>query len=240
MKSVSPKLKSINDNNKPLPERVSDQIGALIAERKIKVGEKLPNEFEMAEQLNVGRGTIREAIKILVSRNVVEIRRGCGTFVCDHPGRVDDPLGFAFANDQEKLALDLCEFRMIVETEMAALAAQRASDEEIEEIERVALEVEELCKLGVKHKEKDVVFHELIAKSTKNQVMLNIIPVIHSGIELFISVTDSSLREETIFTHRMIVEAIKEHNSEKARMAMIKHLEININKIKSINEHKKH
>ena len=59
----------------------------------IQRGEKLPNEFELAESLNVGRGTIREAVKLLVSRNILEIRRGKGTFVAQEPGVADDPYG---------------------------------------------------------------------------------------------------------------------------------------------------
>ena len=59
-----------------LSERVAQQISDLIKERNIGVGDKLPNEFELAESLNVGRGTIREAVKILVARNCLEIRRG--------------------------------------------------------------------------------------------------------------------------------------------------------------------
>lgn len=224
-------LKSINNDNKPLPEKVAEQITALIASRKFKAGEKLPNEFEMAQQLNVGRGTIREAVKILVSRNVVEIHRGCGTFVCDHPGIADDPLGFVFAKDKMKLALDLCEVRLIIEPEIAALAAERAVDGEIAEIERAADEVKTLCEQGKKHMEKDIEFHELIAKSTKNQVMWNMIPIIQSGVSLFINVTDSALVQDTIRTHQMVIDAIKEHDPQKAREAMRQHLENNKEKI---------
>lgn len=236
MNKVTENLKSLNEDKMSLSTKVATQIEELIIGRKLRAGEKLPNEFEMAKQLNVGRGSIREAIKILVSRNVVEIKRGRGTFVCDKPGLVKDPLGFAFTKNRLKLALDIYEFRMIMETEMAALAAERASDEEIEEIERAAIEVEELCKKGLDHKEKDAFLHELIAKSTKNQVMINIIPVILSGVELFISITDSTLKKETILTHRMIVDAIKERNPENAKAAMTKHIESNIHKIKNMSE----
>ena len=75
-------LESLNESKKLLPERVAEQIISLIADRALKTGDKLPNEFDMAQQLSVGRGTIREAVKILVSRNILEIRLGCGTFVC--------------------------------------------------------------------------------------------------------------------------------------------------------------
>ena len=68
-------------NDGPLSERVAQQISSLIKEQNIGVGDKLPNEFELAESLNVGRGTIREAVKLLVARNCLEIRRGKGTYV---------------------------------------------------------------------------------------------------------------------------------------------------------------
>ncbi|MEG0963621.1 MAG: FadR/GntR family transcriptional regulator [Lachnospiraceae bacterium] len=225
------KLKSIESNNKLLPEKVAEQIIQLIKSRKLQVGEKLPNEFDMAGQLNVGRGTIREAVKILVSKNIVEIRRGCGTFVCEHPGKIDDPLGLAFVPDQSKLALDLCEIRMIIEPEIAALAAKRATEEAIAMMEQAAKEVEELCANGMPHMEKDIEFHELIARSTDNQVMPNIIPVIQTAISLFINVTDSSLTNQTIVDHRKILEGIKAHNSSQAKAAMILHLERNKEKI---------
>lgn len=232
-----PKLKTLNYSQKLLPQRAAEQITEMIADRQLKAGDKLPNEFEMASQLNVGRGTIREAVKILVSRNVVEIRRGSGTFVCDNPGVLEDPFGFAFVEDKQRLALDLCEFRMVVEPEMAAMAAERATDEEIKRMEEAALEVEELCRKHQDHMQKDIRFHELIAQGTKNQVMPNVIPVIQSAIGLFITVTDSSLKDETVKTHRMIMEAIKNHNPEAAKAAMVKHLESNRTRIiKSIEE----
>lgn len=224
---IQPVLKTLNHSQKLLPQRAADQIAEMIADRQLKAGDKLPNEFEMASQLNVGRGTIREAVKILVSRNVVEIRRGSGTFVCDNPGVLEDPFGFAFVEDKQKLALDLCEFRMVVEPEMAAMAAERASDEEIMRMEEAAQEVEELCLQNKDHMEKDIIFHELIARSTNNQVMPNIIPVIQSAIGLFITVTDSSLKKETVETHRMVMDAIKAHDPEAAKEAMMRHLESN-------------
>lgn len=224
---TQPVLKTLNHSQKLLPQRVADQITEMIADRQLQAGDKLPNEFDMASQLNVGRGTIREAVKILVSRNVVEIRRGSGTFVCDNPGVLEDPFGFAFVEDKQKLALDLCEFRMVVEPEMAAMAAERATDEEIAKMEEAAREVEELCLHNKDHIEKDIIFHELIAQGTKNQVMPNIIPVIQSAIGLFITVTDSSLKKETVETHRMVMNAIKAHDPKAAKEAMMKHLESN-------------
>lgn len=231
-KAEGRKLKSIDSNNKLLPEKVSEQIVQLISDRKLKAGEKLPNEFEMAEQLNVGRGTIREAVKILVSRNVVEIKRGRGTFVSETPGLMDDPLGFAFMEDKKSLALDICEVRMMIEPEIAALAALRATREQVEKIEEYAKELEELFNQGKPYLEKDILFHAEIARATGNQVTTNLMPVIQSGISLFIDVTDYSIANKTIVTHREVLEAIKRHDPEGASEAMKRHLENNRIQIK--------
>ena len=72
-------LKLVHNGEKSLPERVADQLMNLIRTQELQAGDKLPNEFELAEQLQVGRGSIREAVKLLVARNSLEIKRGQGT-----------------------------------------------------------------------------------------------------------------------------------------------------------------
>ena len=76
------------DKQQSLSERVADDIQEMIISQKYLVGERLANEFELAEELKVGRNTIREAIKLLASKNIVEIRRGKGTFVSERPGLI--------------------------------------------------------------------------------------------------------------------------------------------------------
>ena len=109
-------------------------------------GDKIPNEFELAEKYQVSRTTIREAIKQLCSRNVLEIRRGNGTYVCKKLGRVTDPLGFEFTKDNAKLVKDLCEFRLITEPSFAYYAAERRTDDEAAAIIDVCTIIEDLIK----------------------------------------------------------------------------------------------
>lgn len=228
------KLESLNNSKKLLPQQVAEQIMNLIKDRELKSGDKLPNEFEMAQQLSVGRGTIREAVKILVSRNVLEIKRGRGTFVCRHPGIVDDPLGFAFVKDKKRLALDLCEVRLMIEPEIAALAAMRVTDQELQELQEIEDEVADLCSRGEQHMAKDIEFHEKIAKISKNSVMPKLVPVIQAGVSVFIEVTDLALVRETVRTHQLVVDAIRDRDSERARAAMVEHLQANKDKIEDI------
>lgn len=220
-------FEAINENKKSLAEQVSDQILQLIIDENLSSGDKLPNEFELAENLKVGRGTVREAVKLLISRNVLEIRRGKGTFVSNKPGIADDPLGLAFFKDKHKLASDLIEIRMIIEPKIAAFAARNAQEDEIQRMKELCREIEHLASLNQDYTDLDVELHTCIAQSTRNLVMPNLIPIINSGISLYNAFPLHSQRMRAINVHNEIVEAIAEHNPEKASQAMIRHLNYN-------------
>ncbi|WEG72488.1 FadR/GntR family transcriptional regulator [Vagococcus intermedius] len=220
-------LKQEEKLNQSLAQQVAKQLEELIMTKEYQVGDQLPNEFDLASKLDVGRGTIREAIKLLAARNVVVIKRGLGTFVSDNPGLTEDPLGLTFITDKKKLSHDLMEVRLMVEPNISALAAQYATNDEIIEMEKLCLEIEYLIQNNKNHEEKDIEFHTLIAKASKNLVVPSLIPIIQSAISLFIDLTHRSLKEETIETHRKIIDAIKSGNSEAAKEAMYQHLQYN-------------
>ena len=220
-------FQNVTSSHKALPERVAQQITQLIISSDLKSGDKLPNEFELGSLLNVGRGTIREAVKILAARNVLTIRRGKGTFISKNPGMVDDPFGFAFYPDRLKLAFDLLEVRMELEPWVAAVAAERATDEDIEKIRAKCRQVEEDILQGVNHLPDDIKLHISIARCTRNDVVPNLIPVITYSVDLFGTLNKNILLTETIITHRAIVDAIAAHDPDAARKAMINHLKHN-------------
>ncbi|MEM1485374.1 FadR/GntR family transcriptional regulator [Oscillospiraceae bacterium PP1C4] len=227
-------FESIIENQKPLTERAADQIISLILDQNLMRGEKLPNEFELAGNLKVGRGTIREAVKLLVSRNILEIRRGKGTFVSQDPGIVSDPLGLAFFKDKYKLVLDLIQIRCILEPQIAAIAAQNITDKEIGEMRRRCAEIERLVSNGENYTLQDAEFHTSIAQITRNLVMPNLIPIIHTGIELFNVFPYEVEREEAIKLHRDIIEALAAHDPRWASEAMTKHLSYNIRNMEEL------
>ena len=157
-------MKHIKSTNQSLPEQVAAQINQLIIDQNIGPEQKLPNEFELAERLNVGRGTIREAVKLLVARNCLEVRRGKGTFVVEKTGQIEDPLGFAYVKDKITLAEDLMELRLRVEPWAAQLAAQRITDEEMPELQARCEEVTRIIRSGEDHGAADKAFHAYIAQ----------------------------------------------------------------------------
>ncbi|WP_315068161.1 FadR/GntR family transcriptional regulator [uncultured Clostridium sp.] len=226
----------ISNSAKSLGEQTSERIIQLIIENDWKIGDKLPNEYELADMLNVGRSTIREAIKALVSRNILEIRRGAGTFISQKGGIADDPLGLTFVKDKFKLALDLLEVRFMIEPSIASIAAVKATEDEIQQMSVLCDEIESLILNNEPYLGKDIEFHTAIAKSSKNLVMVNLIPIINSSITIFIDITNQKLRNETIETHREILNAIKSHNSNAAHDAMLLHLVYNRRNIRSVIE----
>lgn len=112
------------------------------------VGDKIPNEFELAEKFGTGRSTIREAVKSLSSKGVLEVRQGSGTFVISPSTVEDDPLRLARYNDKLQLALELFDVRLMIEPEIAAHAAVNVTDDDIKEIIRPAMKSKNFTVLG--------------------------------------------------------------------------------------------
>ena len=98
-----------------LGEIASQKLLEMIQRDGYTAGDKLPTEAELVELLGVGRNTVREALRILMSRNIVTIRQGSGTFISDKNGVSDDPLGYAMIEDRRKLTEDLIQVRVMLE-----------------------------------------------------------------------------------------------------------------------------
>ncbi|MDO5389320.1 MAG: FadR/GntR family transcriptional regulator [Clostridia bacterium] len=228
-------MMNIDENEKSLPEKLSDDIVKYILNKQMKPGDRLPNESILAKEMGAGRSSVREAMKLLASRNIVNIKQGSGTYIANSTGVVEDPLGFTFINDKKKLTWDLLEIRFLIEPYIAQTAALNADDEDIKIIEELCNEVEYMLNKGIDHVEKDIEFHKAIAKSSKNLVVPRLIPIINSSIPLFVEITNNILKDETIETHREITQAIKEHNPVKANDAMYMHLVYNRRVIQSKN-----
>lgn len=120
-----------NSKEKTLSQRITERIIKYILDENLQPGDKLPNETVMCERLNVGRSSLREAMRALASRNVITIRQGSGSYVSATPGMIDDPLGLTFIEDKQKMIKDLMEIRFLIEPSIAAMAAIRADETDI-------------------------------------------------------------------------------------------------------------
>ena len=223
------------ENAKSLAEQAAERLVEYIIQNHLKAGSKLPNEFELAQLLGVGRSTVREAVKSLVSRNVLEVRQGAGTFVARRSvGVAEDPLGFTFIKDKHKLIMDLLEIRMAIEPRIAAMAAIAAAPQDITEMRTLCREIEELILADSDHMERDIALHVKIAESSRNLVVPSLIPIIQNAVSLFVDATDRSLRDETIRTHRMIVDGIESHDPVAASDAMSMHIIYNRDNLRKL------
>lgn len=220
--------KNIRNSKQSLSEQVAEQIRELIIEQQWEIGAKIPGEFELAEQLNVGRSSVREAVKILVARNILEIRRGKGTYIAHNTGVVDDPFGLSYMDDEMRLAKELYQIRVRLEPWIAQLAAQNATDEDIAELKRWEAEIKELIPANKNYLPADQSFHVAIANCTHNRVLPTLIPTITFSVHLFGKMNYKKMGEETLVTHRNIVAAIERRDPQAAYDAMIEHLRLNI------------
>lgn len=221
-----------------LTEQIEEQIVDYIAKENLKSGDKLPNEYSLAEKFGVGRSTLREAVKFLVVRGVLEVRHGSGTYVVSPIPVNEDPLRLRGIDDKISLAMDLVNVRLILEPEIAMLAAMNATDEEVQELARLCNKIEDRILGDEPYIQADIAFHSLLAKCSKNVVMEQLIPIIDTAVMLFVNVTHKTLVEETIKTHRAIVKAIQNRDSIGAKTAMLMHMIYNRDKIKEIKEQK--
>lgn len=218
-------------NHKPLPEKTADAISDLIYRNNYRIGAKLPSELTLAKELEVSRNTVREAVKILVSRKVLEVKRGSGTFVSARIGLTEDPLGLSLICDKKKLVQDLIQIRLLIEPRMASMAAEYANSEEIRQLEDICRRTEEAYRSGGRYYELDMEFHTLIAGCSRNLVVHNLLPSIHQAILLQENMTVRRLGEKTLESHRRIFQAIANHKSNEAYDAMLAHLVLNQDRI---------
>ena len=215
---------------KTLAGQLADSILELIRQTPYKAGDKLPTEKELCDRTGAGRNTVREALKILASRNIVEIRQGAGTFVSEKQGVVDDPLGFSMISDHVKLTKDLLQVRVMLEPPIAALAAQCAKEKEIEELGEILKEMEAAMERREDYSELDTKFHTKIAECTHNIVMENLLPVIGRGVAVFAKEVGETEYDQTLVSHRRIFRYISEHKPFEAEMEMRYHLLYNTNR----------
>lgn len=215
-----------NDTMLTLVDQTAEKIYQFILKSNYQKGDKLPNEYTIAENLKIGRSTLREAIKILVSENVVEVRHGSGTYVKSLIRGSEDPLGFSQVKDSIKLTHDLFETRFLIEPRMASLAAMYATEAEIAILEKIMLAIEqEIDSEGSIHFELDIQFHSAIAEASRNLAMKHLLPIIIQSIQLYnVHFTNDEAKKATIEMHREIFNAIKNHRPEAAYDSMLIHL----------------
>jgi GntR family transcriptional repressor for pyruvate dehydrogenase complex len=207
-------------------EDVARQIERLIL-KKLRPGDKLPSERELAEMLAVSRSSIRDAIRSLELIGMVEPRQGAGTIVREiSPDSLANPLANALKR-KEELVGELLDFRKMLEPPLAARAAAHVSTDEISEMEEILARQEEKLRKGESAIAEDSEFHYAVALASGNSVVLKVLDIL---MDLLRDTRERSLQiegrpQKSLAGHRRILAAIKRHDAEAAKSAMRRHIE---------------
>ena len=221
-------------DSKKLSDKVTmDILEMITVQKRFQPGDKLPNEIDLALELGVSRTTLREAENNLVSQNVLEKKRGKGTFVADNKQMTDD-LGFDDLNYMHTRLADLYELRLIMEPPMAGIAATKATDQEIAFIEACGKKIEEKGLSNEKVVEYNRRFHNAIAKATHNEFIIRLFDNINTAIVngFDIANTEQMNNEDMTRSHKMIIEYMKLRDAQGATQAMRLHLNYSIKDFK--------
>lgn len=211
---------------KSLSQQTADDIYHLIInDSTFAPGSQLPNENDLSQQLGVSRATLREAIRTLVSQGILEVYRGKGTFVASDVKVLSDFEITGFDSKRVRLR-DLYETRLMFEPPIAALACQRATDKEIENILQLGAEVDQTIRSGKDRTEVDQAFHQAIVMAAHNDFLLRLIPVVNRAIAESITLNPDNqiLAEDTIRDHALLMEFIKKRDPVAAQQAMSIHI----------------
>lgn len=209
-----------------VPEKVVDHIRERLLSGELKDGDRLPPERELAEQLSISRATLRESFKILSMMGAIEKRQD-GTYVkIDNTDILKNSLKLQLCIERGSM-LDLIEARRVLEIENAGLAAARATDIQIEMLDRICslMEADKKDQNKKAYIEKDIDFHIYLSRATNNSLFFEVFYAIR---ELLIDYQNERgvfiTRFQGIQEHRKILDAIKAHDVKAARAAMEDHM----------------
>jgi GntR family transcriptional regulator, transcriptional repressor for pyruvate dehydrogenase complex len=192
-----------------------------------KEGDQIPAERELCQQLGVGRASLREALKALEIMGMIQTRLGEGTFVCGRSEFYSRPLLWAIAGSVKEDVTEITEARRLIETELAGLAAIRASAEDLKKIGRHLDLMEEAGHDNARFQTADIDFHLAIAEAAHNRILLNALHLIRNLMKQWIgsALLLTGVADEALDQHRRIFMAIAKKNPEQARQGMKAHLE---------------
>lgn len=224
---------------KPI-ERVSvtDMVVAnlkeLIKSGEMQIGDKFPTEMEICDNLNVSRSTVREAFRYLQATGLIEMKPGRGAFISKL--KEDDSNNVMnWFSEHEIQITDFMEARMAIEPYCVKLAIKRATDEEINAIEKICSDLEKAAadKDLIKVVNYDVAFHNEIVKASHNKLLISISEKISEVFSEYRRRAFALKNDDNNGTtpHRRILQAIKEKNAKLGEIEMINHLNISLQDI---------
>jgi DNA-binding FadR family transcriptional regulator len=230
------KFEVMNKNN--LYEGIADKLEYSILNENLKLGEKLPSEQALAEQFGVSRNILREALKTLKERGLVEVKNGDGAYITKPKSVMLKDMLNRILILTDATIQDIFEIRFALEIKACELVAEKATQDDIDNLERIIDNMQENIHNRDEFTKNELEFHLTIAKSTKNPLFYSYIkPLSKLMGEMFNDAyTVPVSKNEGIEGHKLILEAIKERNSKLAVQAMTEHLENSKNNLMIITQ----
>jgi GntR family transcriptional regulator, transcriptional repressor for pyruvate dehydrogenase complex len=211
---------------RPIYDHVQDRIRELIRKGALSVGDRLPSERQLAEQFNVSRNSVREALRVLAEHQIVQSRHGDGTYVCSEEGSGPTSELARTVRKQRRRVREIFEFRGILEPEIAFLAASSITEQEIDRLKVLVFDQERRLIAGEGDNDLDTAFHLSLARATHNTVLVEVLKTLsdilsesRSG-----SLQTEDRRRASLRTHVLIVDALEKRSPDAARNAMTQHL----------------
>jgi GntR family transcriptional repressor for pyruvate dehydrogenase complex len=211
-----------------LSEQVAKRLAARITAGDWQPGEKLPSEAELCKAFNVGRSSLREALTSLAFIGLIRVRAGGGSYVAEQPSAyfTSSWLNSGLLSNQKALG-EFVEARMILETELAGLCAERITQGELEAMELLLEQMKKSLHDADAFSALDLSFHLTMGKAAKSEVLNNILKSVRAQTKDLIakSLLLEEGMEQALRQHVKILEAFRRRNSAKAREAMRNHLQ---------------
>jgi GntR family transcriptional repressor for pyruvate dehydrogenase complex len=208
-------------------EAVVDQLISLIRRGDLRPGDKLPSEFELMEMLGVGRSTLREAKRVLISLGLVEAHAGRGSFVMElgPDDAINPEVVTLLIADAHVMAL--YEARAVLEVQISALAAERATDEDLVELEIALGALARAVSAGESVYDLAMEFHLILVKAAHNPVLVTLYQPIATLLQehqrpVYERLSDPAVE---LRQHREILASIRQRDSALAQATMRRHLD---------------
>jgi GntR family transcriptional repressor for pyruvate dehydrogenase complex len=208
-----------------LYETVIDYVKERIANGTYKPGQRLPSVSELAKDVGVGVSTIREGIRVLGNLGLVRVHQGQGMFVTEDARLAEDPLE-TLAIIEDSTLLHILEVRRIFEPEAAALAALRATDDQIQMLKKAAIEQEQQVRRSGDAIQSEFSFHRLLLDAAHNPVLTR---MMRSVDNLLLDSRRRTLRiigdqGHSVHYHFLIAHAIQSRDPDQAKILMLQHI----------------
>ena len=227
---MAPKLVKAFDplSRATLSERVARRLAARIAAGEWQRGEKLPSEAQLCSAFGIGRSSLREALTSLAFIGLIRVRAGGGSYVAEQPSAylTSRWLKTGILKSREAI-MEFADARLILEAEVAALCAERITDDELKALGELVEQMRAAIGSAEEFAQLDLAFHISIGKAAKNEILNSVLLGIRERTRDLIakSLLLREGMEQAVAQHTKILEAFRAHSPARAREAMRHHLQ---------------